>query len=90
MDEKKLYQQKKQAQIDEYELRLKELKDQLSEFDADANRKLDKLIKIVEEKLEESKSRLEAISKASKEEFEAHKKVIDDSFMSINTHLAMC
>ena len=45
MDEKKLYQQKKQAQIDEYELRLKELKDQLSEFDADANRKLDKLIK---------------------------------------------
>jgi small-conductance mechanosensitive channel len=90
MNDKKLYQERKQAQIDEYELKLKELKDQLTEFDADTNRKLDEQIKIVESKLEEGKARLEAIIKASKEEFEAHKKAIDDTFMSINTHLSMC
>lgn len=45
MNDKELYQQEKQAQLDKYELNLSELKNLISEFDANANRKLDKRIK---------------------------------------------
>lgn len=89
MNEKELYQQNRQAELDEYGMRLKELKNQISEFDADENRKLDKQINILELKLKEGKTKLEAFIKASKEEFESHKKEVDDAFMAINTHLAM-
>lgn len=89
MDEKELYQQKKQAELDQYGIKLKELKEELSAFDADANRELDKQINILELKLKEGKIKLEAFVKANKEEFESHKKAVDDAFISINTHLAM-
>lgn len=89
MNDKELYQQEKQAELDKYEVNLSELKNLTSEFDADANRKLDKQIERVELKIKEAKTKLEAFSKARKEEVEAHKKAIDETFIAINTHLAM-
>ncbi len=89
MNDQELYQQQKQAQLDKYEVNLSELKNLISEFDADANRKLDKKIKSVELKIEEAKTKLKAFSKARKEELEAEKKAIDETFIAINTHLAM-
>ena len=89
MNDKELYQQEKQAQLDKYEVNLRELKNLTSEFDADANRKLDKKIKSVELKIEEAKTKLKAFCKARKEELEAEKKAIDETFIAINTHLAM-
>gem|GEM_PF-6183851 len=89
MNDKERYQQEKQAQLDKYEVDLSELKNLTSEFDADANRKLDKQIESVELKIREAKTKLEAFSKARKEEFEADKKAIDETFIAINTHLAM-
>ena len=89
MNDQELYQQQKQAQLDKYEVNLSELKNLTSEFDADANRKLDKKIKSVELKIEEAKTKLKAFYKARKEELEAEKKAIDETFIAINTHLAM-
>ena len=89
MNDKELYQQEKQAQLDKYEVNLRELKNLTSEFDADANRKLDKQIESAELKLKEAKTKLEAFCKARKEESEAHKKAIDETFIAINTHLSM-
>lgn len=89
MDDKERYQQEKQAQLDKYEVNLRELKNLTSEFDADANRKLDKQIKSAELKIKEAKTKLEAFCKARKEELEADKKAIDETFIAINTHLAM-
>jgi superfamily II RNA helicase len=89
MNDKELYQQEKQAQLDKYEVNLRELKNLTSEFDADANRKLDKQIESAELKIKEAKTKLEAFCKARKEEFEADKKAIDETFIAINTHLAM-
>ena len=66
MNDKELYQQEKQAQLDKYEVNLRELKNLTSEFDADANRKLDKQIESAELKIKEAKTKLEAFCKARK------------------------
>lgn len=89
MNEQEIYLQEKQAQLHKYELKLVELKNLTSEFDADANRKLYKKIDCVELKLKEAKTKLEAFSKARKEELEAHKKAIDETFIAININLSM-
>ncbi|RXJ81007.1 hypothetical protein [Arcobacter sp. F2176] len=89
MNDIELYLKTKQAQLNEYEGKLKELKSSLSPTDAKANAELDERIKTVETKLEDGKSKLEALSKATKEELDAHKKAIDESFQAIYTHLAM-
>ncbi|WP_419767740.1 hypothetical protein [Arcobacter sp.] len=89
MNDIKLYLETKQTQLDECEMKLKELKSKLSPTDAKANAELDKQIKTVEMNLEEGKAKLEALSKANKEEVDEHKKAIDESFRSIYTHLAM-
>ena len=89
MNDIELYLKTKQAQLNEYEGKLKELKSSLSPTDAKANAELDERIKTVETKLEDGKSKLEALSKASKEELDEHKKAIDESFQAIYTHLAM-
>ncbi|WP_375724981.1 hypothetical protein LXN10_06055 [Arcobacter sp. KX21116] len=89
MNDIELYLKTKQAQLDEYEGKLKELKSSLSPTDAQANAELDKQIKAVDSKIKDGKLKLEALSKASKEELDAHKKAIDESFQAIYTHLAM-
>lgn len=89
MIDKELYQEEKKVQLEDYELKLKELKDQISEFDAEANRKLEKQIKIVELEIEEAKTKLEAFKKVSREEFITQKEAIESTFIAINTNLAM-
>jgi len=89
MNDIELYLQKKQTQLEEYESKLKELKEKISLSNLEAKNEIDKRIQAVEEKLKDVKEKLQTASNASNEEIESHKKAIDDAFMSINTHLAM-
>ncbi|MDA3907707.1 MAG: hypothetical protein PF437_01335 [Sulfurimonas sp.] len=89
MNDRELYQQEKQAILDDYEEELKELKEMASASGTDAKNGLDKQIKTVELKIQDAKAKLEAVGKASEEEISAHKKAIDDTFKSIYTSLAM-
>jgi hypothetical protein len=89
MNEQEIYLKEKQTQLHKYELKLVELKNLTSEFDADANRKLYKQIDSLELKLKEAKTKLESFAKARKEEIEAYKKAIDETFIAININLSM-
>ena len=89
MNDRELYQQEKQAILDEYVEKLQELKAMASASDADAKSEFDKQIKAVELKIEEAKAALEAVAKASEEEIEAHKKAIDETFRAIYTGMSM-
>ena len=89
MNDRELYQQEKQAILDEYVEKLQELKAMASASDADAKSEFDKQIKTVELKIEEAKAALEAVAKASEEEIEAHKKAIDETFRAIYTRMSM-
>ncbi len=89
MNEQALYLQTKQIQLDEYEAKLKELKEEFSASDTDTMRELNEKIKSVELKIKDAKEKLKAAAKATNEEIEAHKKAIDDVFRAIYTHLAM-
>jgi len=89
MNNIELYLQTKQAQLKEYELKLKALKEKISSSNVEAKSEIDKRIQAVETKIKDGKEKLDAASKASKDEIESHKKAIDDVFMAINTHLAM-
>lgn len=89
MTDREEYQQEKQAILDDYAKELKGLKETAAASDPNAKIELDKLIKTVELQLKDAKAKLEAVSKASEEEIAAHKKDIDATFRSLNTHLAM-
>lgn len=89
MNDKELYQQKKQTELDEYETQIEKLKANSSEYEADAKDELSEKIRLAELKLKEGREKLKALEKAHLEELEAHKKEIDDAFIAINIHLAM-
>lgn len=85
MKDKELYHQTKQAELHEYEAKLEELKVHLSDEDVELTKK----IKMAQSKLKEAKEKLVAFEKANLEDIDTHKKEIDDSFISLNIHLAM-
>ena len=89
MNEQALYLQTKQIQLDEYEAKLRELKEKASVSDKDTKSNLNEQIKTVALKLKDAKAKLEAIANADKKEHEPQKKAIDDAFRKIYAHLAM-
>lgn len=89
MKEKELYQQKKQTQLDEYEAQIEKLKANSSEYEPSGNGELSEKIRLAELKIKEGREKLKAFEEANLEELEAHKKEIDDTFISINIHLSM-
>lgn len=89
MNDRELYQQEKQAILDEYEENLKDLKERASVSSSNDTTQLSEQIKTVEVKIKDAKAKLEAVARASEEEIKAHKKAIDDTFKSIYTHLSM-
>lgn len=74
MNEKELYQQKKQAQLDEWKAELGKLKAKASGASADTQLGLNKQIKVLEGKLEEGNTKLAEISDASEDAWESIKK----------------
>ena len=67
MGDKELYEQKKQAQLDEWKADLDKLKAKASGASADAQLEMNKQIKALESKIEEGKAKLSELAKAGLE-----------------------
>lgn len=89
MEDKKLYQEQKQSQIDAFEERIGKLKVKASESEGQYKNELYEQIETAELDLSEGKAKLKEFEKINKDKLEAYKKDIDEAFMSINSRLAM-
>ena len=85
MNDKELYQQKKQAQLDEWKAEVDKLKAKASGASADAQLELNKQIKALEGKLEEGKTNLAAIANASEDAWESIKEGMESAWDSIKS-----
>ncbi|MDZ7721539.1 MAG: coiled coil domain-containing protein [candidate division KSB1 bacterium] len=73
MSEKELYQQKKQAQLDEWKAKVEKLKAKASGAGADAHLELNKQIEALKGKIESGKNKLAEIADASEDSWESIK-----------------
>jgi len=80
MTDVQAYQQKIEAQIDEWSADLKKLKAKASGASADAKIKLTEDVKNLESKLEEGKSKLKKAKTSGKESLEEFKKELEGAF----------
>ena len=85
MSEKKLYQQKKQAQLDEWKAEVDKLKAKASGASADAQLELNKQIEALESKIEGGKTKLAEIANASEDAWESLKGGVESAWDSIKS-----
>lgn len=85
MNDKELYQQKKQAELDEWQAKLDELQAQASGASADAQLKLKEQIKVLEGKIEEGKAKLAELSDAGEDAWESMKDGIESAWETIKS-----
>lgn len=85
MNKKELYQQKKQAQLDEWKAEVDKLKAKASGGSADAQLALNKQIDALEGKIEEGKTKLAAIADASEDKWESAKEDLESAWDSIKS-----
>jgi len=85
MNEKELYQQKKQAQLDEWKAEIDKLKARASGASADAQLKLNKEIEALEGKLEGGKTKLAKIADASEDAWESIKDGVESAWDSMKS-----
>ena len=85
MNEKELYQQKKQAQLDEWKAEVDKLKAQASGASADAQLELNKQIEALEGKVEEGKTKLAKIADASEDAWESMKEGVESAWDSMKS-----
>ena len=85
MNEKELYQQKKQAQLDEWKAEVDKLKAKASGASADAQLELNKQIETLEGKLEEGKTKLAEIAGASEDAWESIKEGVESAWDSMKS-----
>lgn len=83
MTDKELYQQKRQAQLDEWKAEAGKLKAKASGASADAQLELNKQIRTLEDKIEQGRARLDKIADASDDAWESMKKGVDSAWDSI-------
>ena len=85
MSEKELYQQKKQAQLDEWKAEVDKLKAKASGASADAQLELHKQIEAREGKIEEGKTKLAEIADASEDAWESIKDGVESAWDSMKS-----
>ncbi|MEX1994173.1 MAG: hypothetical protein WD929_05880 [Steroidobacteraceae bacterium] len=85
MNEKELYQQKKQAQLDEWKAVVDKLKAQASGASADAQMELNKQIEALEGKIEEGKTKLAEIADASEDAWESIRDGVESAWDSMKS-----
>lgn len=88
MSERKLYQQKKQAQLDEWRAELDKLKAKASGASADAQMEMKKKIKVLEEKVEEGKKKLSQLADATDDAWDSIKDGVESAWSSLKTAVA--
>jgi LAS superfamily LD-carboxypeptidase LdcB len=82
-NEKELYQQKEQAQLDEWQAEVDKLKAKASGASADAQLELNKQIKALKGKIENGKGKLAGIAEASDDAWESMKHGVESAWDSI-------
>lgn len=85
MNEKELYQQEKQAQLDEWKADIDKLKAKASGAGADAQIELNKQVKALEGKIEEGKAKLAEIADASEDAWESIKDGVESAWDSMKS-----
>ena len=85
MNDKQLYQQKKQAQLDEWKAEVDKLKAKASEASADAQLKLNKQVNALEGKIEDGKAKLAEIAEASDDAWESMKDGVESAWDSMKS-----
>jgi len=85
MNEKELYRQKKQAQLDEWKAEVDKLKAKASGASADAQMELNKQIEALEGKIEEGKAKLAEIADAGEDTWESIKDSVESAWDSMKT-----
>lgn len=83
MNERELYQQKKQAQLDEWTAEVDRLRAEASGASADAQLELDREIEALEGKIEEGKTKLAEIAEASDDTWESIKDGVESAWDSM-------
>ena len=84
-NDKELYQQKKQAQLDEWTAEVENLKAKASGASSDAQMDLNKQIEALEGKIEEGETKLAEIADASGDAWESIKDGVESAWDSIKT-----
>lgn len=85
MSEKELYQQKKQAQLDEWKAEVDKLKAKASGASADAQLEMNKHIKVLESKIEEGKAKLSELAKTGEDAWESIKDGMESAWGSLKS-----
>ncbi|MBN2188950.1 MAG: hypothetical protein JW699_05815 [Chitinispirillaceae bacterium] len=85
MNDKKLYQQKKQAQLDEWMAEVNKLKAKATMASADAQLGMNKQIKVLESKTEEIKTKLLKLAAAGDDAWESIKEGIESAWNSLQS-----
>ena len=85
MNDKELFQQKQQAQLDTWKAEVDKLKAKASEASADAQLELNKQIEALEGKIEEGEVKLAEISEASDGAWESIKDGVDSAWKSMKS-----
>lgn len=85
MKDKELYQQKKQAQLDEWKAEVNKLKAKASGASADAQLGLNKQIEALEGKVEEGQTKLAEVANASEEAWESIKEGVESAWDSMRS-----
>lgn len=85
MTDKELYQQKKQAQLDEWKAEVAKLKAKASGASADAQLEMNKQIKALESQIEENKAKLSELSKAGEDAWESLKEGVESAWDSLKS-----
>jgi len=87
MSDKKLYEQKIQAEFDASKAQIAKFKAEASGASADIQIEMHKQIKQLEEKMDEGKSKLAELVDASEEKFEEMKKGVESIWQSTKSTL---
>jgi hypothetical protein len=85
MNEKELYRQKKQAQLDQWKAEAARLKAKASEASADAQLQLNSRLAALEEKMDEGRVRLAGMMDAGEGAWEVMKEGVDSAWGSLRT-----
>jgi len=85
MNDKKLYQQKKEAEIDIWKSDILKLKAKASLASADAQIEMNKHIDALEKKIDEGKTKLSDLIKATDDMYESMKAGVESSWDSVKT-----
>ena len=89
MDEKRLYQQKWQAQLDQWQAEIDKFKAKASGASADAQLRLNSEIKVLQGRIDEGKAKLAQIAAASDDAWQSLKQGGDSAWTALKSAFSL-